>query len=544
MSNFVPNSAIAGVHGPIRRSNAGSPAELGHFSDDTGQVISTAYENWQNTVRRYPDNKALGCRVPDFQGVYGPYQWLTYGQANERVNNFGAGIMHLNLAPDVEDAELNNRGCIGIYSKNRPEWVIAEQACYAYARIPVPLYDTFNTATVIYLKKMLGASQKTMICSGGHCFDTCIEAKPNCPNLDNLICFDEVSPDMRRRAEAAGLKVWGMREVEAVGAKNPKEHHPPGPEDIMTFCFTSGTTGDPKGALVTHKNIASNFSGVVRSSGWHPLPSDVHLSYLPLPHIFERVVQYALITQACAMGFYQGDTQKIVEDLIELRPTVFPSVPRLLNRIYDKLIGGVKEAGGIKQKLFELAFDQKLQNLRSDGSLTHFLWDRLVFSKIKDKVGLDRVRIMISGSAPISGHVMEFLRVVFGVPVCEGYGQTENAAAAFITNTNDATIGHVGHPVSCNETVLLKKNSWNFRVNREMRGKFDVIRPPIAKFLIEIGMKLQREMPAKFQIFGSEIQIRIWNQVFDVLISESTAKIQNRSPRILSLTPLESDLET
>ena len=125
-----------------------------------------------------------------------------------------------------------------------------------------------------------------------------------------------------------------------------------------------------------------------------------------------------------------------------------------MNRIYDKLIGGVKEAGGIKQKLFEFAYDQKLQNLRSDNSYTHFLWDKLVFSKIKEKVGFDRLRIIITGSAPISGQVMEFLRIAFCCPVVEGYGQTENAAAAFITHVEDATIGHVGHPVACNETVL------------------------------------------------------------------------------------------
>ena len=134
MSIFVPNSDVQGLHGPVRRSNCGAPAELGWFSEESGQIVLTAYENWQNTVRRFPNNKALGNRVPDHQGVYGPYQWLTYAQANERVNNFGAGLMHLDLAPDAPDKELNDRGCLGIYSKNRVEWVICEQACYAYAR--------------------------------------------------------------------------------------------------------------------------------------------------------------------------------------------------------------------------------------------------------------------------------------------------------------------------------------------------------------------------------------------------------------------------
>lgn len=188
----------------------------------------------------------------------------------------------------------------------------------------------------------------------------------------------------------------------------------------MTFCFTSGTTGDPKGALITHKNVVSNGCGMLRTAKLEISPDDVHLSYLPLPHIFERVVMMVLIAEGCQIGFYQGDTTKIVEDLIELRPSFFPSVPRLLNRIYDKLNAGIREAGGIKEKLFNHAFNVKKKALLEDRVYTHFLWDRLVFNKIKAKVGLDRLRTVVTGSAPIGGDVLTFLRVVFGVPVIEG----------------------------------------------------------------------------------------------------------------------------
>merc|ERR1719277_625875 len=117
--------------------------------------------------------------------------------------------------------------------------------------------------------------------------------------------------------------------------------------------------------------------------------ADVHLSYLPLPHVFERAMQMLVLHNGARIGFYQGETLKILEDLQALRPTIFPSVPRLLNRIHDRLRAQVEEAGGLKAKLFHMGYHAKEQGLR-DGSFTHGLWDRLVFSKIKARVGLDR----------------------------------------------------------------------------------------------------------------------------------------------------------
>jgi long-chain acyl-CoA synthetase len=157
-----------------------------------------------------------------------------------------------------------------------------------------------------------------------------------------------------------------------------------------------------------------------------------------------------------SVGFYQGDTLKITEDIKALRPTLFPSVPRLYNKIYDKVMGGVKEAGGLKATIFNHAFRSKQFWLRNTGSLRHTVWDRIVFKGVATKVGLDRVRIMLTGSAPISSHVMEFLRIAFSALVCEGYGQTECSAACTLTPVGDQwSLGHVGGPLACNELKLV-----------------------------------------------------------------------------------------
>ena len=148
-----------------------------------------------------------------------------------------------------------------------------------------------------------------------------------------------------------GIRVFHINEVIEHGKKHSKmdlEPFMPKADDIYMFCYTSGTTGDPKAAMLTHKNLVSAASSVFSVGGIHFGPGDITISYLPLAHSFEKV----LFTTACicgmAIGYYSGDPLKLLDDLKELQPTCFPSVPRLFNRIYDKIISGVKEKSGIQ----------------------------------------------------------------------------------------------------------------------------------------------------------------------------------------------------
>jgi len=158
-----------------------------------------------------------------------------------------------------------------------------------------------------------------------------------------------------------------------------------------------------------------------------------------------------------------------MEDVGALQPTIFVSVPRLLNRVYDKITQGVDEAGGLKAKLFHMALAAKAQGLKS-GNLTHALWDRIVFGPLKAKVGLGRVRMVVTGSAPIAAHVIEFLRCVFGVPVLEGYGQTESSTCISFTDPDDFSSGHVGPPLACNEVRLVDVSEMGYLTSDSVHG--------------------------------------------------------------------------
>jgi long-chain acyl-CoA synthetase len=242
-------------------------------------------------------------------------------------------------------------------------------------------------------------------------------------------------------------------ELIELGRKHPSPHVPPSPSDLATVCYTSGTSGTPKGVMLTHSNFIANVSGVFTMKPDIIVTSDVSISYLPLAHIFERILQAALIHQGASFGFYRGTVPALFDDIEALKPTIFPSVPRLFNRLYDKVMAQRYTLTGIRKLLFERAWSSK-SGLLKMGEIKSTLWDTLVFSKIAAKLG-GRVRLIITGSAPLSPRVKDFLRICFSAELLEGYGQTECCASATTTMSYDTASDHVGTPLPSAEIKLI-----------------------------------------------------------------------------------------
>jgi long-chain acyl-CoA synthetase len=320
----------------------------------------------------------MGFR-PAVEDGFGPYNFFTYNEIQARIDNYGSGMVHLELAS--LDEEVNQRR-IGHYSKNRMEWVIAEQACNAYKHVVVPLYDTLGPEAVSYVVRQ--ADLRTVLCSA-EMVGNVANVKGDCPALENIVQMEDVTDEeLRAQLKEQGITLYSMAEVEAAGAANPMPHDPPSPDDVATFCYTSGTTGDPKGAMLTHGNIVADMAGAM-AMGVVTSPEDAHLSYLPLAHMFERVVQAAIWCNGGSVGFYQGNTLKITEDIKALQPTIFPSVPRLYNKIYDKVMAGVAAKGGLSASLFNKGLDAKMYWLER-GYYEYGFWDSLVFNGLREKM--------------------------------------------------------------------------------------------------------------------------------------------------------------
>ena len=231
---------------------------------------------------------------------------------------------------------------------------------------------------------------------------------------------------------------------------------------IIVFVILSSSFHIAKGALLTHENMVSAIVGVGDIFPFET--TDRHLSYLPLAHIFERIIMAQIFMQGASIAFFRGDPLLLIEDFQACRPTVLAAAPRVLNKIYDKIQVGIAAAGGMKKKLFDAAVATKTKNLLTKGQLTHAVYDRLMFNKIKKGLGLDCLRSVVSGSAPLSKTVMNFYRIMLGIPVVEGYGQTENAACCTISLPEDmSTSGHVGIPNPAVEIVLVDVPEMGYR---------------------------------------------------------------------------------
>lgn len=431
--------------GGIRRADLLTHPELGVDG------VQTLYEGLRRGLALNPLGPCLGFRAMSSSGFPTPYIYSSYTECVARVDAFAAGLDCLSLVEKNPDGTI----LLGIYMKNCMEWVLAEHGVYCLGGATVPLYDTLGPDTACFILAQTGT--KSVVCSRAELKHLC-EAKETgeCPLFTHVILVDGVIPEASEMAKRANLEVISFAKVEATGsqliATKGHKHNPPSRNDIMTFCYTSGTTGDPKGALITHENIISHIAGM--KNAFRAQIYDRHLSYLPLPHIFERVVLPAVLMAGGSVAFYRGNPLWLIEDLQACRPTVMPVAPRVLNKIYDKIFNGIAAAGGVKKKLFDAAIKAKTRGLQH-GKLTHGLYDHLIFNKIKKALGMDCLRFMVSGSAPLSENVMIFFRCMLGVPVVEGYGQTEGAATATIGRLDDmVTVGHVGGPTPCVEILL------------------------------------------------------------------------------------------
>ncbi|GAA6222628.1 long-chain-fatty-acid--CoA ligase 1-like isoform X2 [Lates japonicus] len=417
---------------------------LAHLYDDG----RTLYEFFLRGARVSNNGPCLGSRKPKQ-----PYEWMSYREVMERTENLGSAFLHKGHSKTTDPH-------IGIFSQNRPEWTISELACYTYSLVSVPLYDTLGTEAIAYIIDK--ASISTIICDVVDKVNLVLDCvKDKTHSVKTIVLMETPSAELVSRGQQAGIHIFSLQEMEAIGKANHHQPVPPQPEDMAVICFTSGTTGNPKGAMLTHGNIVSNCSAFIKMTEFSCTfsPSDVHISYLPLAHMFERVVQGVMLVHGARIGFFQGDIRRLPDDLNTLKPTVFPVVPRLLNRMYDKIFGQANTS--LKRWLLGFAYRRKEAEMMKGIVRRDSIWDRLIFRKVQASLG-GCVRLMVTGAAPISPTVLTFLRAAIGCQFYEGYGQTECTAGCTMTMPGDWSAGHVGAPLPCNSVKLVDVPEMNY----------------------------------------------------------------------------------
>ena len=483
VSYELPGTVSPGF-GAIRRAFVKIPAPFGiPLQNTVGKFCLTSYENFIHATNTFGEKNCLGYRPINNKGEAGAFKWFTYSEVRSMVENFSAGLVKLGLCPkSVGDAEIREQSVLGIMMRNRPEWHIAEQACYLHRMIPVPFYDSAKSETLEAIVSKIGYL-KAVVCSKltiGELIKT--KQQHRGVPFTHLICADEVSSETHALARSFGLSVLSFNYVMEEGGKlgtNKPNHDPPSPDDIYTFCFTSGTTGEPKGAIITHRNIIANSAALSERMIEWTVGSECLLSYLPLPHMFERVCQLLAITAGSAIGFSQGDALKLVDDLQQLRPTRFVGVPRVLNRMQERVMAQVNQGSSFKASLFRLALERKMTNPSDPLAI---ITDRIIFKKVGEKLGLDKVKQILTGSAPIAPSTLSWFRAVFPkVAVNEGYGQTECTLVCSLQNPLEVTAGDCGAPLSCCDVRLMDVPEMGYRSTDKNHGKNGEIIPCLGR---------------------------------------------------------------
>uniref|UniRef100_A0A8C3C6S2 Long-chain-fatty-acid--CoA ligase n=1 Tax=Cairina moschata TaxID=8855 RepID=A0A8C3C6S2_CAIMO len=441
----MQSEEVEGLDGARRSVIGDSPQLLTHYYDDA----RTMYEVFRRGFSISENGPCLGFRKPKQ-----PYQWLSYREVAERAEALGSGLLQQGCKPCTKQF-------IGVFAQNRPEWIISELACYTYSMVVVPLYDTLGPGAIRYIVNTADIS--TVICDKPEKARTLLDhvERRETPGLSSIILMDPFEKELLERGRRCGVRIQTMQEVEDCGRESRHAPVPPRPEDLSIVCFTSGTTGNPKGAMLTHGNVVADFSGFLKVTEKviFPRQDDVLISFLPLAHMFERVIQSVVYCHGGRIGFFQGDIRLLSDDMKALRPTIFPVVPRLLNRMYDKIFSQADTS--LKRWILEFAARRKKAEVRNGIIRNDSLWDKLFFNKIQASLG-GCVRMIVTGAAPASPTVLGFLRAALGCQVYEGYGQTECTAGCTFTTPGDWTSGHVGAPLPCNLIRLKDVEELNY----------------------------------------------------------------------------------
>lgn len=473
----VPMNPVEGW-GNVKRATSAKDGLSLYIEGENGTSAKTIWDCFQMGLAKDANKNFLGTRKWTVNDQTLPksyklnkfkapersdYVYDTYKEVEASSTAFGRGLVKLGQNP---------KDNVGLYSLNRAEWVIAAIGLTSQNMRWISLYATLggdaieyivhhaSTACVVVSKENLG----NLIKIGGNLSKTVkmivqFDATPKYGND-----LDIVDPEDSKKLEAHGIKLIGMSEVVALG--NANQNIPlslPQADDLGLIMYTSGTTGDPKGVLIKHSQLTTA-NGALRKA--FLLGSDtVHLSYLPLAHIFECAAETYVWACGGTICFSQGDIRMLTEDLKAVEPTMMCGVPRVYSRMYQSVMSAVAEKSCFVQWFFNKAYNYQREQANAGLPLDEG-YDNKIFKPMRnERMGLGRCKLIISGAAPCPPYVLDFLRVLTNAPVLQGYGMTETCAGLTVTTTGDTNVGHVGPPVSCVEVVLRDIPDMNYYAN-------------------------------------------------------------------------------
>lgn len=383
------------------------------------------------TVKNYGSKISLKTKKD------GEYHGITYNELGQRVKNFALGLASFGIKKSDK---------VAILSENRAEWAISDLAILSLGAVNVPIYPTLTPKQIEFI--LNNADVKIIVVSTKELLKKVEEIFDNLPLLQQVIYIEKIAHPKEymfyfdfvyeKGKEFDNKNPDYFEEVKAVIEA----------DDPCAIVYTSGTTGKPKGAVLSHRNIFANANG-----GVHTLivkPDDVFLSFLPLCHVFERMAgQFCPLLVGASIA-YAESIDTVADNLVEVKPTIVCSVPRLFEKIYAKVMENAKTGSFLKRKIFEWAVKvgEKYSQAKNENKISaglkvkHNLASKLVYSKIQEKVG-GNLRFFVSGGAALAKEIGQFFDIM-GVKILEGYGLTESSPVISVNLEDNYKFGTVG----------------------------------------------------------------------------------------------------
>ena len=379
----------------------------------------------------------LSNPLPDMLAAKESGQWRSYSttEVKDLMDKLSGGL--LNMGIGCGDMTAEGRDKVAVLSKNRPEWIVLDLAVQQIGAILTPVYPTINVNELEFVLK--DAQVKMVFVNDEDTFHKVVSIKDRLPALQEIFSFEHVTNARHWKEVLNAATPESLQRIPVIAAKI-------GYEDLATIIYTSGTTGTPKGVMLSHKNILSN---VISCLPCFP-PGENHraLSFLPLNHIFERMVSYIYLFKGTSI-YYAESLDTIGDNLKEVQPHLFTTVPRLLEKVYDRIMMKGRELTGIKKRLFFWAHSlaEKFEINKNQGpwyNMQLSLANKLIFSKWREALG-GRLVCVITGGAACQVRLIRIFTAA-KIPIMEGYGLTETSPVISVNRyqEKDRKFGTVG----------------------------------------------------------------------------------------------------
>ena len=374
--------------------------------------IKRLFDSIEHQLQRFPKTDMFGYKQN------GVWKTVSTQETKTVVNNLSAGLLKLGVSGNNFTAEGSDK--IAIISNNRPEWVFTDLAVQQIGAVLVPVYPTTNPLELEFIFN--DAKVKYVFVSSADLLEKVNTIRANVPSIQNIYTFEQIEGAEHWSVVTNLANTESLQQVEELKKQIPVEH-------TATIIYTSGTTGTPKGVMLSHTNIYSCLHYSIESFPFEDAPHHKGLSFLPLNHIFEKIITYIYLYSGVGI-YYAESFETIGDNLKEVKPNGFATVPRLLEKVYEKIMAKGNELTGFKRKLFYWAVSlaEKYDNNISGGWWYNFqlkIANKLIFSKWREALG-GNVDYIITGGAACQEKLMRIFNGA-GVRVYEGYGPTENS---------------------------------------------------------------------------------------------------------------------